>query len=61
MGTLLTWKVRDFVGPWKAAYDQLLIRNVERGVFFILRIWERMGLRQQTFIYRGFVLGKNIL
>lgn len=60
MGTLLTCNVRDFVGPWKAAYDQFL-RNVGKGIFFILRIWEQMGLGEQTFMYRGFTLGKDIL
>lgn len=38
-GTLLTWNSRDFVSLWKAAVDQLLISNVEKGVFFMLRVW----------------------
>lgn len=38
-GTVFTQNMRKFGSPWKAACDHLLIRNVEKCVFFIWRIW----------------------
>lgn len=54
-GTFLTGNTReDFVSPWKAACDQLLIRNIEKGVFFILS-----GPRVADFHLQRFAPRKN--